>query len=316
MSVAILGAGAFGTALACALGDVTLWCRDPAQAEALQSKRENAAKLPGVPLPEGVRITSDLGQVSAETVLLAIPMQQTRPFLKTHGAALRDRQLVACSKGVDLELMIGPVGVIQSVLPDAQAALLTGPSFADDIARGLPTALTLACTDRALGMALQEQLSTSHLRLYRNDDVIGAELGGALKNVIAIAAGVTIGAGLGESARAALMARGYAEMQRLALSLGAQPDTLAGLSGLGDLILTCGSEKSRNFRYGAALGRGEAFDSATTVEGAATARAVAKLAKSQGLDMPVTRMVAALVEGLITMPEALAALLARPLTDE
>jgi len=316
MSVAILGAGAFGTALACALGDAMLWCRDPAQADALNQTRENSAKLPGVPLPDGVIITSDMAQITAGTVLIAIPMQQTRPFLATHGAGLRDTTLVACSKGIDLELMIGPVGVIRSVLRDARVALLTGPSFADDIARGLPTALTLACADRALGMALQEQLSTPNLRLYRNSDVVGAELGGALKNVIAIAAGVTVGAGLGESARAALMARGYAEMQRLALTLGAQPDTLAGLSGLGDLILTCGSEKSRNFRFGVALGSGETFDSATTVEGAATARAVAKLAKARGLDMPITRMVAALVEGLITLPEALAALLARPLTDE
>ncbi|MFU8899635.1 MAG: NAD(P)H-dependent glycerol-3-phosphate dehydrogenase [Roseinatronobacter sp.] len=316
MSVAILGAGAFGTALACALGDATLWCRDPAQADALNQMRENSAKLPGVPLPDGVIVTSDMAQVTAATVLIAIPMQQTRPFLAEHGAQLRDTTLVACSKGIDLELMIGPVGVIRSVLRDARVALLTGPSFADDIARGLPTALTLACADKPLGMALQEQLSTPNLRLYRNSDVVGAELGGALKNVIAIAAGVTVGAGLGESARAALMARGYAEMQRLALTLGAQPDTLAGLSGLGDLILTCGSEKSRNFRYGVALGSGAAFDSATTVEGAATARAVAKLAKARGLDMPITRMVAALVEGLITLPEALAALLARPLTDE
>jgi glycerol-3-phosphate dehydrogenase (NAD(P)+) len=316
MSVAILGAGAFGTALACALGDATLWCRDPAQADSLQRQRENAAKLPGVPLPDGVKVTSDLAQVRAETLLLAIPMQQTRPFLEAHGKGFHERRLVACSKGIDLDLMIGPVGVIRSVLPAAHVALLTGPSFADDIARGLPTALTLACENADLGTELQEQLSTPNLRLYRNSDVIGAELGGALKNVIAIAAGVTIGAGLGESARAALMARGYAEMQRLALSLGAQPDTLAGLSGLGDLILTCGSEKSRNFRYGMALGQGASFDSTTTVEGAATARAVAKLAKSRNLDMPVTRMVAALVEGLITLPEALAALLARPLTDE
>ena len=316
MSVAILGAGAFGTALACALGDAMLWCRDAEQAAALQNLRENNAKLPGVPLPDGVIVTSDLTLVKAKTVLLAIPMQQTRPFLKQHGAALGDCTLVACSKGIDLELMIGPVGVIKSVLPQARTALLTGPSFADDIARGLPTALTLACANKTLGMELQELLSTPNLRLYRNSDVIGAELGGALKNVIAIAAGITVGAGLGESARAALMARGYAEMQRLALSLGAQPDTLAGLSGLGDLILTCGSEKSRNFRYGLALGRDEVFDSSTTVEGAATARAVATLAKSRDLDMPITCMVAALVKGLITLPEALAALLARPLTEE
>ncbi len=316
MKTAILGAGAFGTALACSLGNVQLWCRDGAQARAMRSLRENSAKLPGVPLPEGIEITSDITQITADILLIAIPMQQTRGFLAEHSNWLKDRKLVACSKGVDLELMIGPVGVIGSVLPETGAALLTGPSFAEDIARGLPTALTLACSEAELGRMLQERLSTKTLRLYRNEDVIGAELGGALKNVIAIAAGVTIGASLGESARAALMARGYAEMQRLALSLGAQPDTLAGLSGLGDLILTCGSEKSRNFRYGLALGRGESFDAATTVEGAATARAVARLAQSREIDMPITRMVAALIEGYLTLPEALSALLARPLTDE
>lgn len=316
MTVAVLGAGAFGTALACALGEAVLWCRDAAQAQALQAGRENHARLPGVSLPEGVRITSDLSEVQAETLLLAIPMQQTRGFVATHRDWLAGRVLVACSKGIDLDLMIGPVGVILAALPEARAGLLTGPSFAADIARGLPTALTLACADAVLGRALQDQLSTPNLRLYRNDDVIGAELGGALKNVIAIAAGVTIGAGMGESARAALMARGYAEMQRLALKMGAQPETLAGLSGLGDLILTCGSEKSRNFRYGLALGRGEAFDTSTTVEGAATARAVARLATAKGLDMPITRMVAALAAGAITLQDARDALLARPLTEE
>ena len=316
MTIAILGAGAFGTALACALGDITLWCRDPEQAQKLHSDRENRARLPGITLPDTVAVTSDLDKLDADILLIAIPMQQTREFLEANRAMLATRTLVACSKGVDLDLMIGPVGVIGTVLPDTKAALLTGPSFADDIARGLPTALTLACSDKTTGQQLQETLSTQNLRLYRNEDVIGAELGGALKNVIAIAAGVTIGAGLGESARAALMARGYAEMQRLAMALGAQPETLAGLSGLGDLILTCGSEKSRNFRFGLALGRAETFDTATTVEGAATARAVARLAPSHGLDMPITRMVAALVEGYLTLPEALSALLARPLTDE
>ncbi len=316
MNVAILGAGAFGTALACALGKVTLWCRDRDHAGLMQTTRQNATRLPGVALPEGVTITDDISEITADIVLLAVPMQQISSFVALHKAALAGRVLVACAKGIDLELMIGPVGVIRTVLPEARVALLTGPSFADDIARGLPTALTLACTDADLGSALQDRLSTTNLRLYRNTDVIGAELGGALKNVIAIAAGITVGAGLGESARAALMARGYAEMQRLALDLGAEPDTLAGLSGLGDLILTCGSEKSRNFRYGLALGRGEAFDTTTTVEGAATARAVAKLAQTRGLDMPITRMVAALVDGRITLLDARNALLARPLTDE
>ncbi|MGP9789857.1 NAD(P)H-dependent glycerol-3-phosphate dehydrogenase [Roseinatronobacter sp. NSM] len=321
MSVAILGAGAFGTALACALGQnnggqATLWTRDADHAREMARARENTRRLPGIPLTDGVHVTHDLASIDAQTLLLAMPMQALRGFLHENTAFVTDRILVACSKGVDLDLLLGPVGVITQTLPHARAALLTGPSFAHDIARGLPTALTLACADAGLGKALQQDLSTNALRLYRNTDVTGAELGGALKNVIAIAAGMVIGAEMGESARAALMARGYAEMQRLALSLGAQPDTLAGLSGLGDLILTCGSDKSRNFRYGFALGSGVEFDTTTTVEGAATARAVARLAQSRGLDMPITHMVAAMIEGYLTVTEARDALLARPLIEE
>lgn len=316
MSVAILGAGAFGTALACALGHAQLWARDADHAADMSRTGQNARRLPGVDLPETVTVTNDLAQIDADTLLLAMPMQQMRGFLQEHAAWLSPRILVACSKGVDLDLLIGPVGVIEQALPDARGALLTGPSFAADIARGLPTALTLAARDDALGTDLQARLSTENLRLYRNTDVTGAELGGALKNVIAIAAGMVIGAGLGESARAALMARGYAEMQRLALALGAEAETLAGLSGLGDLVLTCGSEKSRNFRYGMALGAQTGFDAATTVEGAATARAVTRLAKEHDIDMPITRMVAAVIDGVLTPTEAKGALLARPLTLE
>ena len=316
MSVAILGAGAFGTALACALGHVQLWARDPEHAVDMARSRHNARRLPGVDLPDTVAVTGDLAQIEAELLLLAMPMQQMRGFLVEHAAWLAPRILIACSKGVDLDLLIGPVGVIEQALPDARAALLTGPSFAADIARGLPTALTLATRDDALGAELQDRLSTENLRLYRNTDVTGAELGGALKNVIAIAAGMVIGAGLGESARAALMARGYAEMRRLALALGADGETLAGLSGLGDLVLTCGSEKSRNFRYGMALGAQSDFGSGTTVEGAATARAVTRLARDHDIDMPITRMVAAVIDGVLTPTEAKGALLARPLTLE
>lgn len=188
--------------------------------------------------------------------------------------------------------------------------------FAADIARGLPTALTLACTDGGLGERLQSLLSTTTLRVYRTDDVTGAELGGALKNVIAIAAGITIGAGLGDSARAALMTRGYAEMVRLATALHARPETLAGLSGFGDLVLTCTSDQSRNFRFGRALGAGNPFDPTVTVEGAATARAVARLATQRGFDLPLTATVAALIDGQIDLRTAIQTLLSRPLRKE
>lgn len=317
--IGVVGAGAFGTALAVTLAregrPVALWARDGA-AE-MQASRRNDRRLPAVILPEALRVTGDLDDLrAADAVLLALPMQALRGFLTGPGASLHTMPLVACCKGVDLSTLTGPAAVIRAARPGTAPALLTGPSFAADIARGLPTALTLACADPTQGETLQHLLSTPVLRLYRTEDVLGAELGGALKNVIAIAAGVVIGAGLGDSARAALMTRGYAEMVRLAGHLGARAETLAGLSGLGDLVLTCTSAQSRNFRLGHALGTGEAFDPAVTVEGAATARAVTALAQRDGLDLPVTAMVAALVEGRTTLREAMATLLSRPLKQE
>ena len=313
--IGVVGAGAFGTALAVALARegraVTLWARDAGQVAEMACTRRNALRLPGVTLPDGLRLTADptdLAGVSA--LLLALPMQVLGGFLARH--PVHAPAMVACCKGVDLIHLTGPATLIAAARPDVMAAILTGPSFAADIAQGLPTALTLAGGDEAL----QHLLSTPTLRLYRSSDVIGAELGGALKNVIAIAAGVVMGAGLGESARAALMTRGYAEMSRLALSLGARRETLAGLSGFGDLVLTCTSAQSRNFRFGLALGAGQPFDTSVTVEGAATAQAVTKLAAQKGIDMPVTTMISALVAQTITLPQAIHALLSRPLKQE
>jgi len=319
--IAVMGAGAFGTALAVALAQggqsVGLWARDAGQASEMAVSRCNARRLPGVELPEGVRVSARLEDFAgAQTVLLAMPMQQMAAALHAHCGALQGRALVACSKGIDLGSLEGPTGLIARNCPGLAPAILTGPSFAADIARGLPTALTLACEDAALGATLQEELSVPTLRLYLSADPLGAELGGALKNVIAIAAGVVIGAGLGESARAALVTRGFAEMSRLALELGARAETLAGLSGLGDLVLTCTSGQSRNFRFGQALGRGEAFDPAVTVEGVATAAAVSKLAAQRGVEMPLANMVTALCQHRITVAEAAEALLSRPLKKE
>ena len=208
-----------------------------------------------------------------------------------------------------------PSALIRAACPQARIATLTGPSFAADIARGLPTALTLASEAEGIA-ALQHALSTPVLRIYRSDDLRGAELGGALKNVVAIAAGVAIGAGFGDSARAALITRGFAEMVRLATTLGARAETLAGLSGLGDLILTSTSDLSRNFRYGRALGAGEDFDSSVTVEGAATARAVAALAARLKTPMPIADSVAALAEGRAGVAEVMETLMSRPLKEE
>ncbi|MBO9454875.1 NAD(P)-dependent glycerol-3-phosphate dehydrogenase [Paracoccus sp. R12_1] len=313
MNITILGAGAFGTALAVALsanGPVTLWGRR------LGSDRQSP-RLPGVTLPTAITLTEDLDTaLKAQCLLLGLPAQALGGFLADHADALDGKTLVSTAKGIDLTHLTGPSSLIAQACPAAHVAVLTGPSFAADIARGLPTALTLACADPQIGRSLQHALSTPVLRLYRTTDVTGAELGGALKNVIAIAAGVVIGARLGDSARAAIITRGFAEMTRLAVRLGARPETLTGLSGLGDLTLTCTSPQSRNFRFGHALGEGTAFDTTTTVEGVATARAVARLAERIGTDMPIAAMVARLADGTVSVEKALEDLMNRPLKEE
>ncbi|WP_147109871.1 NAD(P)H-dependent glycerol-3-phosphate dehydrogenase [Tateyamaria sp. syn59] len=315
MSIGIIGAGAFGTALAVALaekGPVTLWARNRDQAEAMADTRQNAQRLPGVDLPDNIAISCELETVLAcNTLLFAVPTQRLRQFLT--GLDLSDHTAVACCKGIEVTTGEGPASILSGA---RHRAVLTGPSFADDIARGLPTALTLACTDRTVAEALQSQLSTAKLRLYRTADVAGAELGGALKNVVAIGCGAVMGAGLGDSARAALLTRGFAEMQRVAVALGAQPETLMGLSGLGDLTLTCTSDKSRNYRLGLALGAGREFDAAITVEGAGTARALRGVAAKYGLDLPICATVADLVDDKVDVPGAMARLMARPLKEE
>ena len=310
---AILGAGAFGAALAVALSStqpVTLWGRT------LPNGRE-VARLPGVTLPDAVMLTDDLDAALAgqDRAILALPAQALRGFLADHGDRLDGRWLINTAKGIDLATGESPSALIRGACPQARIATLTGPSFAADIARGLPTALTLA-SDAGGIKALQHDLSTPVLRLYRSDDLRGAELGGALKNVVAIAAGAAIGAGLGDSARAALITRGFAEMVRLSVALGARPDTLAGLSGLGDLILTSTSDLSRNFRYGRALGGGQDFDRAITVEGAATASAATALAAGHGIAMPIAEAVAGLAEGRAGVAETMETLMSRPLKEE
>ena len=310
---AILGAGAFGAALAVALSGtqpVTLWGRRLPEGRVM-------TRLPGVSLPEAVALTDDLGAAldGQDRVILALPAQALRGFLAQEGARLDGRWLINTAKGIDLSTGESPSALIRAACPQARIATLTGPSFAADIARGLPTALTLASEAEGIA-ALQHALSTPVLRIYRSDDLRGAEMGGALKNVVAIAAGVAIGAGFGDSARAALITRGFAEMVRLATTLGARAETLAGLSGLGDLILTSTSDLSRNFRYGRALGAGEDFDSSVTVEGAATARAVAALAARLKTPMPIADSVAALAEGRAGVAEVMETLMSRPLKEE
>lgn len=313
--IAIAGAGAFGTALAIAYAraghPVTLWAHRGAETIARTRK---APRLAGHDLPDGITVTGTFAALTAPVLLLAVPTQSLDAVLSQHRAAAR--HVVSCAKGLHRATGQFPTSLVAEAWPDVVAAQLTGPSFAQDIACGLPTALTLACTDARAGAALQELLSLPHLRLYRSTDTLGAEIGGALKNVMAIACGAAIGEGMGDSARAALMTRGFAEMTRFAEALGARRDTLAGLSGLGDLALTCSSELSRNFRFGLALGRQEPFTDPATVEGVQTARAVAKMASAHGIDMPIVDEVATMVDGTYSVAAAIQGLLARPLKPE
>lgn len=309
----IAGAGAFGTALAIALArggaEVTLWAR--AGAEDMQDSRENARRLAGHRFPDALRVTGDLSDLTSDILLVAIPTQKLDGFLD--GLPARSGTVLSCAKGIHKATGLSPSALIAAHAEGVTTGALTGPSFAADIAAGLPTALTLACADDALGAQLQDRLSSPVLRLYRTTDVVGAELGGALKNVIAIAAGAVMGAGLGESARAALMARGFAEMARVARDRGARDETLAGLSGFGDLVLTCTSDKSRNYRFGQALGAGKTPDAAMTVEGTATAQ---EISAHPDLDTPIATAVAALSGGQASVQDVMAELLNRPLKQE
>jgi glycerol-3-phosphate dehydrogenase (NAD(P)+) len=317
MKTAVAGAGAFGTALAIALAkggrDVTLFCRDPATAGQMASTRKASHRLPGFDLPDTVYVTSNADTLADTTCLLAMPMQTMRSALSTFDSPFA--ALVACSKGIDQTTGLGPVELIKAERPDAVPAILTGPSFATDIAAGLPTALVIASENDADATRLQDLLTRPALRLYRTTDVTGAELGGALKNVIALAAGITVGAGLGDSARASVIARGFAELSRFALAKGAKTETLHGLSGLGDLVLTCTSDKSRNFSFGQALGSGAARPTQTT-EGLATAKPVVDAARSMGLELPLMSTVADVVAGKLDIPQAITNLLARPVGKE
>jgi glycerol-3-phosphate dehydrogenase (NAD(P)+) len=327
VTVAVVGAGAWGTALAqvaagagCA---VTLWAREPEVVESVNATRRNALFLPDAALHPAIRATGDLVETATADIILAVtPAQHMRATLQALAGALRPgAPVVLCSKGIEQGTGLLMTQVLAEVLPQAAHAVLSGPSFAKDVAIGLPTAVTLACADPALGARLAAALGVATFRPYLSTDLIGAEIGGAVKNVLAIACGMAEGRGLGESARAALITRGFAEMTRLGVAMGADARTLSGLCGLGDLVLTCSSRSSRNFALGAALGAGqslaEALDGKRSVaEGAATAPALVSLARAQGVDMPICEGVAAILAGKLQVGEAIEALLARPFRQE
>ena len=318
-SVAVIGAGAWGHALAVqaarAGNDVTLWARDPARAGLIAASRENP-RLPGVRLPEPILVCSAL-PASANVALLAVPTQHLRAVIGRLPPGLAP--LVICAKGVEQTTLRLPLEIAAELRPGTPAAVLTGPNFAHEVAAGLPAAAVVAATDPRLRETVAAVLGTPSFRLYGNDDPIGAQVGGAAKNVVAIAAGAVIGAGLGENARAALITRGLAELARLAVALGGKSETVMGLSGLGDLLLTCTGPASRNFSLGLALGRGDKLDAVLAARSAVTegvATAPALVARATGVDLPICAAVAALLAGRTTLAEAMAALLSRPRRDE
>lgn len=320
--IGIVGAGAWGTALALLAGraghTVSLWAHDPARRAELATTRRNP-RLPGALLPSEVALADDPSLPHAELLLFAVPVAHFRSVVETIRSS--GRPLVAAAKGMEAVTTRLPHEILKALHPQSPVAVLTGPNFAVEIARGQPAAAVLACSEPALRSRLISLLSAPNFRLYGNADPLGAAIGGATKNVIAIAAGAVIGAGLGENARAAIITRGLAEIGRLTTALGGRLETSFGLSGLGDLVLTCTGEKSRNFRFGLALGRGVApAEILSTLDGVAegvtTALALTTRAQAAGCEVPITALVARLLEGRTTLAAAIEALLSRPQRDE
>jgi glycerol-3-phosphate dehydrogenase (NAD(P)+) len=320
-SVAVIGAGAWGTALAGVAAragrEVTLYARDAASAAQMAATRINP-RLPQVRLDAGVAVTSEIARAAtADIILIATPAQHLREAVAALAPHLANATpVIATAKGIERGSHKFMTEVIAEAAPDARPAILSGPSFAEDVARGLPTAVTLAAKDEGLARALVQALGSSTFRPYHTTDVRGVEIGGAAKNVLAIAAGIVAGRKLGASAQAALTTRGFSELVRLGRACGARGETMAGLSGLGDLILTCSSPQSRNLALGIALGRGEPWSREKLAEGEFTAPVLIELAASQNVDMPVSNAVAAILRGAVTIDDAIESLLTRPFKAE
>jgi glycerol-3-phosphate dehydrogenase (NAD(P)+) len=326
-SIGVIGGGAWGTALAqtarLAGCDVLLWAREADVVADINDRNVNSAFLPGVSLDPRLKATDNLAALAkCDAILMVAPAQHVRNVGAELARYLADgTPVVICAKGLEQATgkMMGTV--LEEVLPQATQAVLSGPSFAADVARGLPAALTLACTNEGIGQRLAQALGYRHFRLYWSGDIIGVQLGGAIKNVLAIAAGIVDGRQFGASAHAALVTRGFAEMQRFGGALGARTETLMGLSGLGDLLLTCGSPQSRNMSLGRALGQGQSLQSVlgsrrSVAEGAYTAAAVVKVARERNVEMPICEAVHEIVEGRTSVDEAIEGLLARPFKAE
>lgn len=320
--VAVLGGGAWGTALAMQMRraghDVRLWARDAAMVEAIR-RGANPRYLPGVQVDAGIEATTDSREAlaGADCVLAVTPAQALRAVLAAVRADVpRGMPLVLCAKGIEHGTGLLLSQIASDFLPDNPVAALSGPSFAADLAKGLPTAVVIAAQEEALAASLAQSFSTERFRCYSTGDLVGVEIGGALKNVFAIAAGAVTGAGLGASAQAAMVTRGFVELRRIAQAFGAEPETVMGLSGLGDLLLSCASAQSRNFSYGLALGRGESLEGRPLAEGVATAGIAAKIAGERKIDAPIISAVAAILARRLTITEAVSALMTRPLRAE
>ncbi len=325
--IGVIGAGAWGTALAQLAAHnghaVHLWSYEADVADAINTGHENTKYLPDIGLHPGITATTDPSMFSTCRLVLSVaPAQHTRATLQAFASVIpADTPVVLCSKGLEQSSLKLMTGVLAEVLPQARPLVLSGPSFAADVARGLPTAVTLACQDQALGFAVAEALAGPTFRPYWSDDLVGTEVGGVVKNVLAVACGITEGRHLGASARSALIARGFSEMTKIGVALGARPDTLGGLSGLGDLVLTCTSTLSRNYRFGLRLAEGlsaEAIaqETHTVAEGVATAPALVRLVDQLGVDTPIIRTMAAIIAGDMPVEDAIAALLSRPIRAE
>lgn len=320
-SVAVIGAGAWGTALATVAAragrNVTLWARSTEHAARIAATRDNP-RLPSVPIAPEIVVTSDLAHAArADMLLIATPAQHLRAAVNLLASHMtKPVPVVACAKGIEHGTHKFMTDVITEAAPHVQPAILSGPSFADDVARGLPTAVTLAAKEEALASRLVQALGSATFRPYHSTDIRGVEIGGAAKNVLAIAVGIAVGRKLGASAQAALTTRGFAELTRLGRALGARGETLTGLSGLGDLILTCASPQSRNFALGLALGRGEQPPAGKLAEGEFTAPVLIELAASQNIEMPVSEAVASILSGRSTIEAAISALMTRPFKAE
>ncbi|PZU50241.1 MAG: glycerol-3-phosphate dehydrogenase [Sphingomonas sp.] len=322
--IAVIGAGAWGTALANAMAqadDVLIWAREPEVVDAINGTHANPLFLAGIELSPRVKATMDLGDLAGIDLWLVVPPAQFLGRVLASAPLAANPTLVLCAKGIETGSHRLMAEVAADAAPDAPLAVLSGPSFAAETARGLPTAVTLAADTMERAAALAERLSRPTFRPYASDDIAGAEIGGAVKNVLAIACGVVIGAGLGENARAAIIARGFAEMTRFGVARGGRAETLAGLSGLGDLVLTCGSTQSRNMSLGMALGRGQTAEQAlsgklSVAEGAATAPVLVEAATAAGVDMPIATAVADLLAGRANVRDVMDRLLNRPLRAE